>query len=122
MNSPTADGGIVTVTLSNCSADDARRVLSHLTARFPDRSGTGNAPAVDTHATVWTAQLDASADPTDSAPPSEGVDGQVSVTVQGAPHDVSAVRATLAQDFSLQDSGSASGDQERESQFELLPK
>ncbi|MFE6891337.1 hypothetical protein [Streptomyces sp. NPDC057694] len=121
MSSLTNDGASVTVTLSNCTADDARSVLARLTSRFPDRSGNGTAPADETHPTVWTAELDIGAEAPGSVPDTK-IGGPVSVTAQGAPHDVSRVRAALAEDFTVQDAGSVSGDQERESQFVLVPR
>ncbi|MFE0098993.1 hypothetical protein [Streptomyces sp. NPDC059009] len=51
-----------------------------------------------------------------------GLDGPVSLTAQGAPHDVTTVRAALTHAFSVEDTGSVSGDQERESQFRLTPR
>ncbi|WP_420037160.1 hypothetical protein ACN2WE_37465 [Streptomyces sp. cg28] len=123
MTSPTADGASVTVTLTDCTPEDARSVLTRLTSRFPDRSGTANAPSGEEHPTVWTAELDigAAADAPASSPHST-IDGPVSVTAQGAPHDVSTLRAALAEDFAVEDAGTASGDQERESQFVLVPR
>ncbi|MFJ8825963.1 hypothetical protein ACIREE_29865 [Streptomyces sp. NPDC102467] len=117
----------VTVTLSNCSDDDARRVLSHLSAEFPDQSPSQDTPGADTaHATVWTAVFDAVADGSDAAPTSAsgtgGIEGSVSLTAQGAPHDVTTVRKALERAFTVEDVGSASGDQELESQFRLTPR
>ncbi|MEV1024927.1 hypothetical protein [Streptomyces sp. NPDC050264] len=112
----------VTVTLSDCSDDDARRVLSHLSAEFPDQSPSQDTPGDDsTHATVWTAVFQAFSDGSDltSASGTGGIDGSVSLTAQGAPHDVTTVRRALARAFTVEDAGSASGDQELESQFRL---
>ncbi|MYT74930.1 MULTISPECIES: hypothetical protein [unclassified Streptomyces] len=121
MTSPTADGASVTVTLTDCTPEDARSVLTRLTSRFPDRSGTANAPSGEEHPTVWTAELDIGGDAPASSPHAT-IGGPVSVTAQGAPHDVSTLRAALTEDFGVEDAGTASGDQERESQFVLVPR
>ncbi|MFJ9037243.1 hypothetical protein ACIRF8_11725 [Streptomyces sp. NPDC102406] len=118
----------VTVTLSDCSDDDARRVLAYLTEGFPDRSPAQDTPGADsTRVTVWTAELDVaagagSASRPDGARGRDGIDGPVSLTAQGAPHDVTTVRAALAEAYGVRDVGSVSGDQERESQFLLTPR
>ncbi|MFJ8820810.1 hypothetical protein ACIREE_03405 [Streptomyces sp. NPDC102467] len=126
MSSAAEDRPLVTVTLSNCTARDARTVLAHLTARFPDR-----APAQDssgssgTPPTVWTAELDVQAGTSASGPGAgngEALEGPVSGTAQGAPHDVVTVREALARAFGFEDAGSVSGDQEQESQFRLAPR
>jgi hypothetical protein len=112
----------VTVTLSDCADDDARAVLSHLTAVFTDRSPTQDTPgAHTTHATVWTAELDVADEgsASQSSPPAAGIDGAVCLTAQGAPHDVATVRKALTEAFTVEDAGSVSGDQELESQFRL---
>ncbi|MEU6848285.1 hypothetical protein ABZ930_41170 [Streptomyces sp. NPDC046716] len=114
------DNHLVTVTLSGCGDRDAHTVLSHLAAEFPDRS-----PAPDTleaggaSPTVWTAEFDALADGSGTASAARAIDGPVSVTAQGAPNDVTTLRAALARAFTVDDEGSASGDQELDSRFRL---
>ncbi|MGH4033043.1 hypothetical protein ACQB60_29370 [Actinomycetota bacterium Odt1-20B] len=117
----------VTVTVSNCTEHDARCVLTHLTEEFPDRSPAQGAPDAGAgagQATVWTAELDAGTTDPNTAGGSRtgGLDGPVSLTAQGAPHDVTTVRAALAHAFTVEDAGSVSGDQERESQFRLTAR
>ncbi|WP_394436068.1 hypothetical protein [Streptomyces sp. SGAir0957] len=119
---PTAPDHPVTVTLSDCSDDDAHRVLALLATEFTDRSPAQSTPGEEhTRATVWTAELDVT--PTGSARAAtaraQGLDGAVCVTAQGAPHDVTTVRTALAEAYTVEDAGSVSGDQERECQYRL---
>ncbi|MEU6847398.1 hypothetical protein ABZ930_36590 [Streptomyces sp. NPDC046716] len=119
------DNHLVTVTLSDCGDRDAHTVLSHLAAEFPDRS-----PAPDTleaggaSPTVWTAEFDALADGPSTAPKTgpRAIDGSVSVTAQGAPNDVTTLRAALARAFTVDDEGSTSGDQELDSRFRVTAR
>ncbi|GAA2297133.1 hypothetical protein OKJ48_27360 [Streptomyces kunmingensis] len=115
----------VTVTLSDCTDDDARRVLSFLAAEFSDRSPTQDTPGSDsTNTTVWTAELDVAGGEgsASSASRADGIGGSVSLTAQGAPHDVATVRKALEAAFAVEDAGSVSGDQEIECQFRLVPR
>ncbi|MEU6390842.1 hypothetical protein [Streptomyces sp. NPDC046939] len=119
---PTPNEHPVTVTLSDCSDDDAHRVLTHLATEFTDRSPGQETPGGEhTRATVWTAEFDVT--PTGSARAAtaraDGLDGSVCLTAQGAPHDVTTVRTALAEAYTVRDAGSVSGDQERECQYQL---
>ncbi|GAA2305214.1 hypothetical protein OKJ48_36665 [Streptomyces kunmingensis] len=125
-NTGDAHHTLVSVTLSNCKAQDAERVLAHLASEFPDRAPTeqGSGPSAE-RPTVWTAELDVSAGKSDGAsgPGSDGtIEGPVSVSAQGVPHEVTAVRESLARAYGVEDAGSASGDQELDSQFTLTPR
>ncbi|MET8468890.1 hypothetical protein ABZY90_01180 [Streptomyces sp. NPDC006422] len=105
----THDDELMTVTLSTCTEEDARGVLAYLGADSPTTSD-------DVHPTVWTAEVSASDTP-DHRP--GALKGSVAVTVQGAPHDVEALRTKLDQVYTVEDAGSASGDQELDTQFTL---
>lgn len=113
----------VVVTVSDCTADDARRVLTYLASGFADRTVTSETTtaASGSHPTVWTAEHDVGAGASPAAA-GDALTGPVSLTAQGAPHDVDSVRAALVEVFSVDDAGSASGDQERESQFRLTSR
>ncbi|MEU6387804.1 hypothetical protein [Streptomyces sp. NPDC046939] len=118
-----ADRTLVTVNLSNCAEQDAQRVLSYLTSVFSDQAPTDNGPDSDAEpTTVWTAQLDVSAGSSSSGNSAEPIEGEVTVGAQGVPHEVNAVRKALAEAYDLKDAGSASGDQELDSQFTLSPR
>ncbi|MET9496216.1 hypothetical protein [Streptomyces sp. NPDC006552] len=126
--SSTADDNhtLVSVTVSNCAAADAERVLAHLTAEFPDQGPTKNgADASGEQPTVWTAELDVSAGSPGAGGDGDGdgaIEGTVTVNVQGAPHEVAAVRKSLARVYGVEDAGSSSGDQELDSEFTLTPR
>ncbi|MFI7382735.1 hypothetical protein [Streptomyces sp. NPDC049813] len=128
MNSTADDNHtLVSVTLSNCAAADAERVLAHLTAEFPDRGPTKNgSDASGEQPTVWTAELDVSAGSSASggsgSAGDNAIEGSVSVNAQGVPHEVTAVRESLSRAYGVEDAGSASGDQELDSQFTLTPR
>ncbi|MFI0239876.1 hypothetical protein [Streptomyces sp. NPDC016845] len=118
-----ADHTLVTVNLSDCAERDARRVLSYLGSVFPDRAPTGSGSDSGAEpTTVWTAQLDVSAGDSSSGSSGEAIEGDVSVNAQGVPHEVDSVRKALAEAYDVQDAGSASGDQELDSQFTLSPR
>lgn len=121
-----ADHTLVTVNLSNCAERDAQRVLSYLGSVFPDRAPTDSGPGTDSEpTTVWTAQLDVSAGSSASGTSgknAEPIEGDVTVDAQGVPHEVNAVRKVLAEAYEVKDAGSASGDQELDSQFTLSPR
>lgn len=126
----------VTVTLSDCRAEDAHAVIAHLTSLYAYDEAADARPAPDLgpphphHPTVWQATLDvtttgtagaAAVPPAESRSPQqrEGVQDHVEVTLQGAPHDLVAVRAALADIFTLLDEGMVLGDQEEEVQLRL---
>lgn len=123
----------VTVTLSDCRAEDAHAVITHLTSLYAyDEAGDARrAPDTDAHPhspTVWQATLDVMTPGTTTVIPAapqsaqdrpEVVREHVEVTLQGAPHDLVTVRAALAEAFTLLDEGMVSGDQEQELQLRL---
>ncbi|MFI7012526.1 hypothetical protein [Streptomyces sp. NPDC050145] len=118
---------LVTVMLSNCTDDDAHRVLSHLgvlsgaPVAAPAGAGGSHVPA---HPTVWTAEVDPEAErPAAGADAgAAGLDGPVALNAQGSPHGVTALRDVLAQAFTVEETGSVSGDQERDCQFRLTAR
>ncbi|NBE53992.1 hypothetical protein [Streptomyces boluensis] len=119
----------VTVTLSDCRADDAHAVVDLLTGLFPyeETGGAHPVPGADPpHSpTVWAATLDVSTSPNEpprTAPLEAPLEAPVEVTLQGAPHDVVAVHAALAEAFTLDDEGMVSGDQEQEVQLRLTSR
>ncbi|QNS02741.1 hypothetical protein [Streptomyces xanthii] len=119
---------LVTVMLSNCTDDDAHRVLSHLGvlagAPGPTPAPAGGGSHAPAHPTVWTAEVDPEAGPPEAGSDARaaGLDGSVALNAQGSPHGVQALRDVLAQAFTVEDTGSVSGDQERDCQFRLTAR
>ncbi|MFR0354794.1 hypothetical protein [Streptomyces sediminimaris] len=114
-------GTELTVTFSGGTVDDARAVVRVLQPAFG--LPREDLPAGD-DVTVHTARF--AHDPAHRTPGSgqSGVghlSGAVTLTVQGSPRAVATARDALGQAFTLQDQGSASGDQEQEWQLLLEP-
>ncbi|MDI3387891.1 hypothetical protein QIS99_17035 [Streptomyces sp. B-S-A8] len=112
----------VSVTLSDCRADEAHAVLDYLSSLFPYEECGRVTPDRHPHTpNVWSASLDVTAVASPSNVPRRpvGVRGPVEVTLQGAPLDVAAVHAALEDAFSFHDEGTVSGDQEREVQLRI---
>ncbi|WP_433546571.1 hypothetical protein ACQPZG_16830 [Streptomyces sp. CA-294286] len=113
----------VTVTVTDCPAQDARTVLEVLAKGFPSSDrGPGDMPQDTPGAgpTVWTSVFDVPDDAhTDGAAGPSSLSGPVTVTLQGTPEGVELVRDALNAGFSLVDEGEASGDQEREVRLRL---
>ncbi|MFF4393598.1 MULTISPECIES: hypothetical protein [unclassified Streptomyces] len=105
----------VVVAVGDCSEEDARTVLDLLERSFPAEPGAGGAAQGGLAATVWSAILDAAkpAEPAEQAAPVRVKDA-VSVTLQGGPRAVQRVQAALDGNFTVEDMGAVSGDQERE--------
>ncbi|MEV6580953.1 hypothetical protein AB0M92_22605 [Streptomyces sp. NPDC051582] len=107
----------VVVAVGDCSVEDARTVLDLLERSFPAEPGAGGAAEGGRAATVWSATLDAAkpAEPagSEAAAPVRLKDA-VSVTLQGGPRAVERVQAALVGNFTVEDMGAVSGDQERE--------
>ncbi|MGW7418236.1 hypothetical protein [Streptomyces sp. NPDC054863] len=123
----------VTVTVTDCPAQDARAVFEALATGFADTDrGPGDVPRETPGAgpTVWTSVFE-----TDGAgrtgeagrageaggvggagerPVPASLSGPATVTVQGGPHEVTRVREVLGAAFGVSDEGTASGDQEQE--------
>ncbi|MFE9636376.1 hypothetical protein [Streptomyces sp. NPDC006463] len=120
---------MVVVAVGDCSLEDARTVLDLLEEFFPAEAEpeavAGAAGAVGTSgrtgegvqvATVWTATLDAArpAEPAERRTTPVRLKGTVSVTLQGGPRAVERMHAALAGHFTVEDTGTVSGDQEKE--------
>ncbi|MGZ9928770.1 hypothetical protein ACXNSR_02650 [Streptomyces sp. NC-S4] len=103
----------VVVAVGDCSEEDARAVLDLLERSFPAEPGAGAAAQGGRAVTVWSAILDA-AKPAESQAAPVRVKDAVSVTLQGGPRAVQRVQAALVGNFTVEDMGAVSGDQERE--------
>ncbi|MFD7082671.1 hypothetical protein ACFYXV_06400 [Streptomyces sp. NPDC002181] len=106
----------VVVAVGDCSAEDARAVLDLLERSFPAEPGAGGAAEGGRAATVWSAVLDAAkpAEPAGRQSAPVRLNDAVSVTLQGGPRAVERVQAALVGNFTVEDMGAVSGDQERE--------
>ncbi|MFF2792955.1 hypothetical protein ACFVT6_40470 [Streptomyces sp. NPDC058049] len=106
----------VVVAVGDCSEEDARAVLDLLERSFFAEPGAGGAAQGGRAATVWSAILDAAkpAEPAERQAAPVRVKGAVSVTLQGGPRAVQRVQAALVGNFTVEDMGAVSGDQERE--------
>ncbi|MEU8887129.1 hypothetical protein [Streptomyces sp. NPDC048442] len=108
----------VTVTVTDCPAQDARAVFEVLAAGFGDTDrGPDDVPREVPGAgpTVWTSVFEADgSDGNGKLPAPTPLSGPATVTVQGVPHEVTRVREVLGAAFGISDEGSASGDQEQE--------
>ncbi|MFF4317739.1 hypothetical protein [Streptomyces sp. NPDC001568] len=111
---PAAEVG---VTVGDCSPQDAHTILDLLEHSFSGESGesgAGRSAAGDGGtATVWSATLDAARPAEGRAAPVRLTDA-VSVTLQGGPRAVERVKEALAGHFTVEDTGSVSGDQEQQ--------
>ncbi|MDI3422013.1 hypothetical protein [Streptomyces luteolus] len=119
---PASSSRCVTVTLSDCKADEAHAVLDYLSSLFPYEESGPVTPDKHPHTpTVWSATLDVTTPATASSVPRRpvGVRGPVEVTLQGTPLDVQAVHRALEDAFEFHDEGTVSGDQEREVQLRI---
>jgi len=106
----------VAVVLDCCATDDARAVLEALRASFPaDPSAKVNPH--DTEETVWTATFDVSRTLGLAGP--ARLTAPVTVTAQGGYRAVDRLREGLAEAFAVRVVGTASGDQEKETQLRL---
>lgn len=114
-------GTELTVTFSGGTVADARAVVRVLRPAFGHPQE--DLPA-DDDVTVHTARFahDPAHRPSGDGHSAAGhLSGAVTLTVQGSPRAVATARDTLDQAFTLQDQGSASGDQEQEWQLLLEP-
>ncbi|MFD7556391.1 MULTISPECIES: hypothetical protein [unclassified Streptomyces] len=109
----------VVVAVGDCAPEDARTVLDLLEHSFPAEA-VASGPAEGAAATVWSATLDA-AKPAERREAPVRLKGEVSVTLQGGPRAVERVHAALAGQFAVEDTGTVSGDQEKEIGLRLLP-
>lgn len=114
-------GTQLTVTLSpKGGAADARAVVKALESAF----GAPDEVPADDRATVHTATFAADAGgraPEGARGAADRLSAPVTVTVQGSPDAVRRASKTLAGAFTAHDQGTASGDQEQETQLLLEP-
>ncbi|MFD3516853.1 hypothetical protein [Streptomyces sp. NPDC058657] len=107
----------VTATVTDCPAQDARVVFEVLAEGFPssDRA-PGDVPGDTPGAgpTVWTTVFDVPGAPESGGSAPDPLSGPVTVTLQGAPHEVGLARKLLGAKFSVVGDGTAAGDQEQE--------
>ncbi|MCX4524160.1 MULTISPECIES: hypothetical protein [unclassified Streptomyces] len=106
----------VVVAVGDCSPEDAHAVLDLLERSFSPESGVSGAAQGGQAATVWSATFDAArpAEPPERQPSPVRLKDAVSVTLQGGPRAVERVRAALAGHFTVEGTGTVSGDQEKE--------
>ncbi|MEV6195411.1 hypothetical protein AB0M19_23780 [Streptomyces sp. NPDC051920] len=107
--------------LGDCSAADAKSVLSVLCGRFtadreradePHESGSGRP-------TVWTVLFDTAGDPSGAAGPVGELSGQPVVEAQGGPLATQRLREVLAAAFTVHELGTEAGDQEVQMKLRL---
>jgi hypothetical protein len=113
----------VTVIIDGCAKEDAKTVLDALHTSFAGDRAAADAPAeaADGAPNVWSATFDVSrtlALPGGPAP----LTSPVKLTAQGGYHAVDRLREALAESFTVQVIGTASGDQEEEAAFRLSPR
>ncbi|MFJ6696532.1 hypothetical protein ACIQM4_10715 [Streptomyces sp. NPDC091272] len=113
----------VTVTVTDCPAQDARAVFEVVATVFAssDRD-SGDAPQDNAGGgpTVWTTVYESDgAESTGEKPAPTSLSGPATVTVQGGPHEVARAQEALGAAFSVSDEGTAAGDQEQEVQLRV---
>ncbi|MFI9358891.1 hypothetical protein [Streptomyces lydicus] len=116
----TGDGADqVQVEITDCPADDAHTVVGALNALFSSDRATEDAPqgSAGPGPTVWAMTVDVSEEPAAAQPCRLTV--PVTVTLQGGPWAADRLHTGLASVFTVQDVGSAAGDQEQERQLRL---
>ncbi|MGW9046117.1 hypothetical protein ACWGQL_26665 [Streptomyces lydicus] len=116
----TGDGADqVQVEITDCPADDAHTVVGALNALFSSDRATEDAPqgSAGPGPTVWAMTVDVSEEPAAAQPCR--LTGPVTVTLQGGPWAADRLHTGLASVFTVQDVGSAAGDQEQERQLRL---
>ncbi|GGX63594.1 hypothetical protein [Streptomyces fructofermentans] len=113
---------MVTVSLTATSPEDVTTVFDVLRTAFPtDRPArsvaqdqSGGRPS------VWTAEFEPTEDRITTGP--TALEGAVSATLQGGYVAVDRLRAALDGAFTVNEAGTASGDQEKEVDLRLLTK
>ncbi|WP_328535836.1 hypothetical protein [Streptomyces sp. NBC_00344] len=112
---------LVKVALTGHSHDDAAAVFEALRAAFPSDRAASDVPqseADDARPTVWTASYEVREAP-QGEPAATSLKGSVTATVQGGYRAVDVLRGVLEGAFSVQEKGTASGDQEKETELVL---
>ncbi|WP_434588766.1 hypothetical protein [Streptomyces sp. A5-4] len=119
MNSTEQPETQVLVELTGCSKEDAHTVFGALRTSFESDRASDDVPAEQPGArpTVWSATFDV-ADVRQQAAPTR-LAGPVPATVQGGYEAVDRLREQLDAAFTVQEEGTASGDQEKELQLRL---
>ncbi|GGN80548.1 hypothetical protein GCM10011579_066160 [Streptomyces albiflavescens] len=113
-------GSQVQVVLSDCSAADAGHLFAVLCGRFAsDRCADDEIREAEGHPTMWTGTFDTEDAPEDVVVPTGRLSGSVTAEVQGTPHAVQLVRATLREAFTVFELGEDAGDQEVQVQLRL---
>lgn len=112
---------MVTVSLTGASKEDAATVFDVLRTAFPTDRPSGDVlhDQSGDHP-VWTAEFEPTEEriPTGPTP----LEGSVAATLQGGYVAVDRLRDALGGSFTVQERGSASGDQEKEVDLELRTK
>ncbi|MEU6387225.1 hypothetical protein ABZ847_27135 [Streptomyces bauhiniae] len=105
----------VSVEISGCSPDDARVVFDVLSACFASDRDAGETPQAQDEArpTVWLSTYDIADSRTGSCPPAK-LSASVQADVQGGYWAVNRFREALDEMFTVEETATASGDQERE--------
>ncbi|MER6688870.1 hypothetical protein [Streptomyces minutiscleroticus] len=106
----------VQVVLSDCSGDDAERVLGALHGFFAAGSGDGDGSRTDRSekSTAWTGVFDTQSSGSSAPDSPVRLSGPVTVELQGTCPAVKAAREALEKVFGVQETGHVSGDQEVE--------
>lgn len=113
---------MATVSLTGASKEDAATVFSVLRTAFPTDRPADDLPQEQRggHAQVWTAEFEPTQEwiPTDPIP----LEGRISATLQGDYAAVNQLREALGTAFTVDEQGTASGDQEQEVDLLLRTK
>ncbi|MGW0859915.1 hypothetical protein [Streptomyces sp. NPDC002690] len=112
----------VLVSLSECTTDDASTVFEVLRRSFTSDRSAAAAPS-DTSTprpTVWSATVDVSTKK--DSPGSASLSGPVTLDAQGGYWAVDRLKGHLGEVFSVEDVGTAAGDQEEEVRLRLTSR
>ncbi|MFF3412953.1 hypothetical protein ACFYW8_43925 [Streptomyces sp. NPDC002742] len=113
---------MVTVSLTGASKEDVATVFGVLRTAFPTDRPSGDVPhdQPGDRLPVWTAVFDPTEERIPTGP--TGLEGSVTATLQGGYVAVDRLREALSGAFAVQERGTASGDQEKEVDLQLLTK
>ncbi|MCX5401400.1 hypothetical protein [Streptomyces sp. NBC_00102] len=112
----------VLVSLSECTTDDASTVFEVLRRSFTSDRAAADAPT-DANAprpTIWSATVDVSTKKESAGPAS--LAGPVTLDAQGGYWAVDRLKGHLGEVFSVEDIGTAAGDQEEEVRMRLTSR
>ncbi|MEV8564873.1 hypothetical protein AB0436_04670 [Streptomyces sp. NPDC051322] len=112
---------LVKVALTGRSHDDAAAVFEALRAAFPSDRAASDVPQMETDGgrpTVWTAAYEVR-EAAQGEPAATTLTAPMTASVQGGYHAVDVLRGVLEGTFTVQEKGTAFGDQEKELELVL---